>query len=108
MINAGYVVGFFLGDELVWNGLNISSLYIYSNAVRSSFPNRSILTWYNEAAGPISIGFDKFARFQNYSIPESLSIISVDIYHMDGKDTVFVKTVRDFYEEFIYPKMSPG
>lgn len=61
-----------------------------SDLIRQSFPDRSVLIWYNEAAPPISTGKDRFGIVHQYTIPQSLNYISVDIYHMNGREIFFV------------------
>jgi hypothetical protein len=48
LLQNGTVLGFFLGDELLWNGLTFSSLQAYVQLMRAAFPPPAIL-YYNEA-----------------------------------------------------------
>jgi hypothetical protein len=125
----GTIEGFFLGDELVWNGLNMSSLYFYADTMRRMYPNATL--WYNEAVPPMMDGQDVYGRLlsrgspkwpsreldlqphiaaghpHNYSIPPSLDWISIDMYHTAGPSATFVQTfVRPFYTTYVYPKAS--
>lgn len=74
------IIGFFLGDELVWNGLNMTAYYSYANLVRADFPDAII--WSNEATPPMESGVDFYGHHLNYSVPPVLSWISVDLYHI--------------------------
>jgi hypothetical protein len=46
---AGWLLGFNLGDELVWNCLAPANLTIAAEAVRATFPRGTAILWYNEA-----------------------------------------------------------
>ena len=38
LVNNGSALGFFLGDELLWNGLTFKEMSLYATVVRESFP----------------------------------------------------------------------
>jgi hypothetical protein len=109
-LKSGVLLGFNLGDELVWNCLAPSNLTIVANAVRQRFPRNSAIIWYNEATPPISAGVDGCGHsFKDYSIPAALDWFSTDIYHMDGVVTGWVdRWVRSFYDQYIFPHLTPN
>jgi len=104
------IFGFFMGDELMWNGLPYSNLTSASNYLRKIYPDSFI--WENEAAYALKCNetysrcFDKnnnTIKITN-GIPPGLTAISTDIYHMTP-DSNFVSYVKDFYNKWIYPKL---
>ena len=107
------ISGFFMGDELMWNGLPYSNLTHASNYLRRHFPTSFI--WENEAAYAIRCNttygrcFDKNNKTIHITdgIPPALSAISTDMYHMTPYNN-FVNTVKDFYKQWIYPKLHKG
>ena len=110
LVTSGVVLGFNLGDELVWNCLDPSNLTIAANAVRASFPRSSgTILWYNEATPPLQSNIDSCGHTDlNYSIPSALDLFSTDIYHVDGPVTGWVEAnVKSFYEKLIYPRLGP-
>jgi hypothetical protein len=42
-------LGFFLGDELLWNGLNFTEMVEYADCVRKTFPNGTAIIYTNAA-----------------------------------------------------------
>jgi len=100
---SGAVMGFNLGDELVWNCLSQANLSVAAEAVRSLCPRgeKNCVFWYNEAAvfraGPFkdSCGNENEA----FRVPPALDWFSVDIYHMDGIVPGWVRSkVGGFYD----------
>eukprot|EP00045_Choanoeca_perplexa_P004108 m.35534 g.35534 ORF g.35534 m.35534 type:complete len:276 (+) comp12400_c0_seq3:58-885(+) len=107
MYHDGTIEGFFLGDELVYNGLNLSSLAFVSNFLRERYTNATI--WYNEAQPPVTTGKDRFGVVHNYSVPASLSWLSVDKYHEDGANKSWVElVVKPFYDNYVFPRLAPN
>lgn len=106
----GTIMGFNLGDELVWNCLAPANLTIAANLVRSSFPRGSAIIWYNEATPPLASDVDSCGNSHlGYSIPEALDWFSTDIYHMNGAVSGWVQNnVKTFYEAHIYPRLTPS
>jgi hypothetical protein len=107
----GTILGFNLGDELVWNCLAPTNLTVVANAVRARFPRGRALIWYNEATPPL--GSDKKDAcghaVPEYTIPAALDWFSTDIYHMDGIVQGWVdRYVRGFYDQFIFPHLAPN
>jgi len=101
----GTIVGFFLGDENVWNGLPPASLDVAAQAVRAAFP--SAIIWTNEAIFPVIDGSDRFGTKHNYThLSTGLTHFSVDFYHMSSGE--FVDDVRQLYQKAVYPKMAKG
>jgi hypothetical protein len=72
------ILGFNLGDELVWNTLKPAELVKYADAVRADFPRGQAILWYNEAAfftqGSARSTWTDSAKnnVSDYSIPSSL------------------------------------
>ena len=78
-----------------------------SDYVRQSFPNAEIYN--NEAVPVLSQGVNLFGDAVDYTVPSSLSLFSIDLYHFDGPDPAFVSSqVQAFYTEYVYPLLSPG
>eukprot|EP00048_Salpingoeca_helianthica_P006525 m.99664 g.99664 ORF g.99664 m.99664 type:complete len:308 (+) comp14040_c0_seq1:39-962(+) len=104
------IIGFNLGDELVWNCLAPENLTIVANAVRERFPRGRAIIWYNEATPPLSQDLDSCGHTHlGYKIPTTLDWFSTDIYHMDGVAAGWVNQwVRGFYDQYIFPHLSPG
>lgn len=110
LLRDGTLLGFNLGDELVWNCLAPSNLTIVADAVRASFPRGSAVVWYNEATPPIASKIDSCGhKVPDYAVPSSLDWFSTDIYHYEGEVDGWVNSfVRTFYEKQIYPILPAG
>eukprot|EP00756_Hemistasia_phaeocysticola_P054969 Hpha_TRINITY_DN30886_c0_g1::TRINITY_DN30886_c0_g1_i1::g.155622::m.155622 len=108
LLTNGSIIGFNLGDELVWNCLPPAQLLTMSSAVRARFPKAYL--WYNEATGPVETGIDFCGtKHSDYSIPPELDLFSIDMYHMSGTVQGWVKTyVEAFYEKYIFPHLHQG
>ena len=109
----GAVLGFNLGDELVWNCLAPANLSLVASAVRAQCPRGSCTLWYNEAAvfkGPSTPFSDSCGNpVTDWAIPAALDLFSTDIYHMDGLVEGWVADrVRGFYDSFVFPFLAPG
>ena len=105
----GTLLGFNLGDELVWNCHAPKDVDTMAAAVRRSFPRGDAIIWYNEAAilakHPLKDSCGK--EHDDFFIPPALDWFSVDIYHMDGPVHGFVTTwVRSYYEKYIFPRLT--
>jgi hypothetical protein len=76
LVESGAVLGFNLGDELVWNCFDPAAVSAAADLVRASFPrgNNGTIVWYNEAAimaqQPIKNSCGDVVS--DFSIPESL------------------------------------
>ena len=93
LLSNGSALGFFLGDELLWNGLNFTEIEIYINVVRKRFPrNSSNAIIYTNAAWPTlfpttpgeptstgNIGAVPNANLWLH-VPEALDWWGVDVY----------------------------
>lgn len=106
----GTLVGFNLGDELVWACTDPEAVSKAAAVVRSSFPVGSAIIWYNEAAilsnRPMldSCGNDVTSTFE---IPHDLDWFSIDLYHFDGVVDDWVNSnVRAYYEKWIFPNLT--
>lgn len=105
----GTLLGFNLGDELVWNCLAPANLTIVANAVRASFPLGTAIIWYNEATRPLSTSpQDRCGHtVPDYSVPTALDWFSTDIYHMNGPVVGWTAAwVQPFYEQRIFPRLA--
>ena len=107
---AGWLLGFNLGDELVWNCLSPTNLTVAADTVRATFPRGAAIIWYNEATPPLEHDIDSCGHTKlGYSIPPSLDWFSTDIYHVDGIVAGWVASnVRSFFETKIYPRLAAG
>ena len=47
LVSSKAIMGFYLGDELIWQGLEILELEKAARQIRDSFPDA--IVWYNEA-----------------------------------------------------------
>ena len=107
------ISGFFMGDELMWNGLSYKNLTAASNFLRKLYPDTFI--WENEAVYALRCNvtygrcFDKNNKTIHITngIPPALSAISTDMYHMIPYNN-YVNYVKEFYKEWIYPKLHRG
>jgi len=90
LLENGTALGFFLGDELLWNGLSFASLQTYVRLMRSAFPPPAVL-YYNEAWPsllPTPAGVGEYvgdvghlpAKQLLQFVPRELDWFSVDIY----------------------------
>ena len=99
------IFGFFMGDELVWNGVGIDVLNTAVKLVRDSFTNSTIYT--NEAFPPLSEGINYCGDNITYTqISPYLDWFSIDMYHWNGVDNSFVSKVQTFYDDYVYPIMN--
>ena len=106
------IVGFNLGDELVWNCLPPGELRMGVDLIRKSFSRGKAIIWYNEATPVLSDGISQCNRtaaqpMQPYTIPDGLDWFSIDMYHTNGPERGWVGShVRKFYTQFIYPNLT--
>jgi hypothetical protein len=106
------IIGFNLGDELVWNCLPPDQLRAGVDLIRKSFPRGEAIIWYNEAIPVLTDGISQCNRtsahpMQPYTIPDGLDWFSIDMYHTDGPEPGWVAShVRRFYEQQIYPNLT--
>eukprot|EP01084_Bolivina_argentea_P170721 295841_1 len=99
------IFGFFMGDELVWQGLNPNDLNIAIQTIRANFSD--CIIYYNDAKMVFYPGFNFCQLAVNYSkISKYLDWISVSYFHHDGPNDSFVSEVQTFYEQHIYPTMN--
>ena len=54
----GTILGFNLGDELVWQCLSVANVTTVASAVRAKFPRGGAVIWYNEATRTCSAAPD--------------------------------------------------
>lgn len=109
LLQNGTIIGFNLGDELLWNCLDPQNLTKGAQIIREAFPKGSAVIWYNEAAFFHSLPAKDSCGtpHADLKIPEELDWFSVDIYHMDGPVTGWVdEYVRTWYDSIIYPNLT--
>lgn len=111
LLRNGSLLGFFLGDELLFNGLSFVDLQAYSRAMRVAFP--TAILYVNEAwpslvptmpgAGQFvgTLGAIPDAQLLRH-VPPELDWWSVDIY----PDWFSPSALPMFYHSFLRPKMS--
>lgn len=95
----GSIFGFFMGDELISNGLPYADLVRAANAVKASFPDSTV--YFNAGRGSIN-NFPGEPQWQG-PVPAAVDWISFDMY----PDIWTVGGVHDFYRSFIFPLMNP-
>ena len=123
LLNNGTISGFFLGDELMWNGFQYHQLVEWSNLIRATFPNAWI--WENEAVPsyncPISVSLnttrtcsgpgapccDLQARIVSAPvIPPAISSQSIDLYRWDSGSPSAFELVKGYYKTHLVPRLS--
>lgn len=107
LLHNNTIMGFNMGDELVWNCLKPADLETAIDQVRNSYPVGQAIIWYNEAA-MIQDPHDSCGnKHPDYQIPKNLDWFSVDIYHMDGEVDGWVNEyVQKYYQTWIYPNLT--
>jgi hypothetical protein len=124
MLRNGTIVGFFLGDELMWNGFAYRDLVQWSNELRKMFP--SAFLWENEAypsyscdpAKPLPtkcVAYGPCCSIYGeptlplLGIPPALNATSVDIYAWTpkaNKDLVHGR-IKSYYAAYLKPRLHP-
>lgn len=111
----GTIIGFFLGDELLWNGLPLVAMEEYVNVVRATFPVGSAILYTNgayptaqyptfpgqtELHGSVSnVPDENLWR----SVPAGLDWFGIDAYPNSHSMAGWITLVRDW----VLPKMAP-
>lgn len=119
------ICGFFLGDELMWNGFPYDELVMWSNAIRAAFPDAWL--WENEAVP--SYGCDpaqaanrtrnctyKYEGCCDFhgrpiyatSVPPALSSTSIDKYQWNPAGPAVVPLVQTYYNTYLKPRLHEG
>lgn len=94
------VFGLFMGDELVWNGLDIDQLATAATLIKTRFPG--LIVYLNMAYPPFTADVDTFGKVKNFTaMPPSIDWVSVDYYPDEGTMT----NVTHLYTKLLYPKM---
>jgi hypothetical protein len=105
----GTVLGFDLGDELVYQCVDSTNVSTVADAVRREFPRGEAVIWYNDVAKWNWNFTDKCGVRREFFIPPALDWFSIDMYHMDGPVAGWVHDhVQLFYEHFIFPLLGPA
>jgi hypothetical protein len=106
MVANGTVGGFMLGDELVWQGCTVDALTTMAEVIHADFPSTPI--YYNENVPVVLHGVNSAGYAVNFTVPPAVTWFSFDYYHYDGAtDETHVDTVREVYEQHVYPKLLP-
>ena len=111
LLSNGTALGFFLGDELLWNGLSFGELQSYVRLMRAAFPAPVVL-YYNEAYPsllPTPAGTGQYVgdvghlpdRQLLQHVPRELDWFSVDVY----PDMFSAAGLPSVYHSFVLPKM---
>lgn len=98
------VVGFQLGDELVWNGVTWAQLNATSVLVKTTFPH--LFIHYDEGGKPLyhSPCMNVNHQVCEYEhVPDAIDYVSTDDYLPFSAHNA----ARMFYEKFLFPKMRP-
>ena len=99
-VEQGVIIGFMLGDELVWNNITWDQLNETSALVKATFPN--CFVFYNEGGAPLYGDHN----VNHYKIHYPFVPFAVDYVSTDDYDSMYIhKNARWFYESFLYPKI---
>lgn len=114
----GTIVGFFLGDELMWGGLPYVQLTEWSDLIRATFPTAFL--WENEAEPVYNCDPTKNpekcinSRREQINItngiPPALNATSIDWYAWSNTTVAqhHVESVEWYYNVNLYPRAHPG
>ena len=114
-LQSGAVAGIFLGDERCCSGIPFSNVSSVAGAVRAFLDRVAphALVYLNECSTP----FDDCQKYNpslscwGDSVPTSIDLISLDIYHHAGSSTDNPATEADTAEQFVNahvkPKLNP-
>ena len=113
LVQAGTVIGAFLGDELLWGGLPYADLVSAVKLVRASFP-RPFIIYANEALPVLQEDLNGKGQKVNYTtVPEGQDWLSIDFYSFRVDDSTnrsatshYSLVLENVYKSNIYPKMS--
>jgi len=122
LLNNGTIVGFFLGDELMWNGFPYEELSVWSAALRLRFP--SSFMWENEAYpvyncapgtvpsscamyGPCCDYYQRIINITN-GVPPGLNVTSIDLYRWNPSQGSIVRQVKGYYRNQLLPRLHEG
>eukprot|EP00242_Pyramimonas_sp_CCMP2087_P008204 CAMPEP_0198204154 /NCGR_PEP_ID=MMETSP1445-20131203/7536_1 /TAXON_ID=36898 /ORGANISM="Pyramimonas sp., Strain CCMP2087" /LENGTH=710 /DNA_ID=CAMNT_0043875895 /DNA_START=44 /DNA_END=2176 /DNA_ORIENTATION=- len=101
----GSIVGFVLGDELLWMGLDWASIETAANLIRHDFPGSII--WMNEASGVVGSGCNHFHVCTNWThVPAAINWFSLDRYWTTSRHTDHAARLRENYEKHLIPKLN--
>jgi len=102
LISSKVLTGFFLGDELTWNGLSFNNLQFVANMIRNTFP--TALIYYNEAYPVFTIDKSIYGVNIYYThVPSAINWISIDFYPSDGSS---LSEAISIFQTKLYPKLS--
>lgn len=110
----GSLLGFFLGDELLWNGMSFAELQQYATAVRATFPRGSAVIYTNAAwptllptmpGQPQALGTLGAVPDANLwqRVPDALDWFSVDVYPNEAS----LQGAYNMLHSWVAPKLQP-
>jgi hypothetical protein len=113
LVQAGSVMGAFLGDELLWGGLSYPDLVAAVRLVRGSFPPPFII-YANEALPVLQDDVNAKGQKVHYAkVPDGQDWLSIDFYSFRVHDSTnksaesyYSRVLENVYKTNIYPKMS--
>lgn len=98
------IIGFFIGDGLVYLGVEPSEINIAAQFIKENISTSII--YMNEATEPMRSGLDQCNHYHNYQqISSYIDWFSINIYHYDNNEEFVNETVKPFYEKYVFPKM---
>jgi len=98
------LIGVFIGDELLWQGLSVDNLSVAAATVRATWPNATI--YWNEQWKTVVEGTNIFGeRVDMPQIPEWFDWVSMDYYTLS--EEAWTRPPK-MYRESLYPKMTPN
>eukprot|EP00976_Prorocentrum_cordatum_P043764 885317-Prorocentrum_minimum.AAC.1 len=101
----GSVVGFVLGDELVWMGVDWGAIETAANLIRHDFPGAII--WMNEAISVVRGHCNHFHVCSNFThVPAAISWFSLDRYWTTAIHKDHANRLRESYEKHLIPKLN--
>ena len=99
------VFGFFLGDEIMWNGISPQQITIAARTIKQNFS--SAIIYRNAATTPVETGRYCCTKYFDFThISPYLDWFSIDMYHFNGPNESFVDSVKQFYEKYVFTKMN--
>ena len=116
LVDKKIIIGFMLGDEIVWNGVSWTDLNATALLVKSSFP--SAFLYYNEGGAPLwgnyNVNHQKLPPPGYPHIPDAVDFVSTDDYGQMITTGMNASTIHKLanapnqYQRFIYPRYVPS
>ena len=112
LVEKKVIIGFMLGDEIVWNGVSWQDLNNTALLVKSTFPDAFL--YYNEGGAPLWGNYNVNHKKTEYPhIPDAVDYVSTDDYgtiNTGGMNASAIKKLANApnqYKRFIYPRLLP-